>query len=53
MAKAGLSPAQQKLVKTRDARKIADAIAAEQTPGGPPVVVCGIVETMIRWWGKD
>jgi hypothetical protein len=53
MKQAGLSPAQQKLVKSRDPEKISKAVAAEQPPGAAPIVFSANVESVSAFWGKE
>jgi hypothetical protein len=40
MKKAGLSSAHQKVILSRDPKKIARAVAAEQPPGAEPMAFC-------------
>jgi hypothetical protein len=40
MKKAGLSSAHQKVILSRDPKKIARAVAAEQPPGAAPLAFC-------------
>jgi hypothetical protein len=52
MRAAGLSRAQRKLIKTRNSRLIAEAVAKEH-PKGAVIPFILAIESIVKWWGPD